>query len=136
MQVADGSTVLGKSITIHGDLSGGEDLLMDGQIDGSITVAENKLTVGVNAQVKGEIRARDITVLGNVQGNLHASGKVELRGSAVVRGDIFARRLSIEDDAMVQGRAELLLGNGAPTGQSPSTETPAAAAAATKRAGA
>lgn len=125
MQSAEGSTVLGRSITILGDLSGGEDLLMDGQIDGSITVAANKLTVGVNAQVKGEIRARDITVLGNVQGNLHASGKVELRGSAVVRGDIFASRLSIEDDAMVQGRAELIVadGKGAAAGTAPGGTT-------------
>ena len=122
MQATEGSTVLGRSITIHGDLSGGEDLLMDGQIDGSITVSANKLTVGVNAQVKGEIRARDITVLGNVQGNLHASGKIELRGSAVVKGDLFASRLSIEDDAMVQGRAELIVPAGAtPGGTTPST---------------
>jgi cytoskeletal protein CcmA (bactofilin family) len=111
MKAAEGSTVIGRSITIHGDLSGGDDLVMDGQIDGSITLAESKLTVGANAQVKGELRARDITVLGRVYGNLHASGKVELLGTAVVQGDIFASRLSIEDDATVQGRAELIVGD-------------------------
>ena len=105
----EGSTVIGKSITIKGDLSGAADLLMDGLITGSITLAESKLTVGANSKVDGEIRARDITVMGQVHGNLHASGKVELRGSAVVHGDIFASRLSIEDDATVQGRAELIV---------------------------
>jgi cytoskeletal protein CcmA (bactofilin family) len=107
MKPAEGSTVIGKSVTIKGELSGNEDLYMDGDIEGTITLPENALTVGPNARVLADIRVRDVIVFGNVTGNMHATGRVELRHSAVVNGDIFGGRLSIEESAMVKGRVEL-----------------------------
>jgi cytoskeletal protein CcmA (bactofilin family) len=107
MKPAEGSTVIGKSVTIKGELSGNEDLYMDGDIEGTITLPDNALTVGPNARVLADIRVRDVTVFGNVTGNLHATGRVDLRHSAVVNGDIFGGRLSIEESAMVKGRVEL-----------------------------
>lgn len=107
MKTAEGSTVIGRSVTIRGDLSGKEDLHMDGDIEGTITFLENTVTVGPNARVVADIHARDVIVLGVVNGNLLASGRVELRQSASVQGNITASRLSIEDNAILKGRVEL-----------------------------
>jgi len=107
MKPAEGSTVIGKSVTIKGELSGGEDLYMDGDIEGTITLPDNALTVGPNARVLADIRVRDVFIFGRVTGNLYATGRVDLRHSAIVSGDIFAGRLSIEENAQVVGKVEL-----------------------------
>jgi cytoskeletal protein CcmA (bactofilin family) len=118
MKTAEGSTVIGKSVTIRGDLSGKEDLYMDGDIEGTITLQESSLTVGPNAHVVADIHARDVIVLGRVSGNLQATGRVELRHSASVQGDISAARLSIEDNAVLKGRVELKSSDAVPSDRS------------------
>jgi cytoskeletal protein CcmA (bactofilin family) len=125
MKPAEGSTVIGKSVVIRGDLSGNEDLYMDGDIEGSITLAESQLTVGPNARVHADINVRDIVVFGHLTGNVKATGRVDLRQSAFVSGDILAGRLSIEESAVLKGRVEL---KGSAEGKS----TSAAAAATTE----
>jgi cytoskeletal protein CcmA (bactofilin family) len=107
MNPAEGSTVIGKSVIIRGDLSGQEDLFLDGNIEGTITLKDSRLTIGPNAQIRADITVRDLIVFGNLAGNIHAPGRVELRQSASVKGDIFAGRLSIEESAMFTGRVEL-----------------------------
>lgn len=110
MKPAEGSTVIGKSVSIKGELSGNEDLYIDGDIEGTITLPDHALTVGPNARVLADIRVRDVIVFGKVTGNIHATGRVDLRHSAVVNGDIFGGRLSIEENAMVKGKVELKAG--------------------------
>jgi cytoskeletal protein CcmA (bactofilin family) len=110
MKPVEGTTVIGKSVTIKGELSGNEDLYIDGDIEGTITLPDHALTVGPNARVLADVRVRDIIVFGTVTGNLHAKGRVDLRHSAVVNGDIFGGRLSIEENAMVKGKVELKAG--------------------------
>ncbi len=107
MKPAEGSTVIGRSVTIRGELSGKEDLYMDCDIEGTITLPDNRLTVGPNARVLADIQVRDIIVLGAVTGNIRAGGRIELRQSATVNGDMFASRISIEDSATVKGQVEL-----------------------------
>ena len=114
MKPAEGSTLIGKSVTIKGDLSGSEDLFMDGILEGTVTLTESRLTVGPNARVKADLQVRDLIVFGIVDGNINASGRMELRQSAVVNGDVVAARLSIEENATIKGRVEL-------TGQSAKT---------------
>ena len=123
MKPAEGSTVIGKSVVIRGDLSGNEDLYMDGDIEGSITLTESQLTVGPNARVHADVNVRDIVVFGHLTGNVKATGRVDLRQSAFVSGDILAGRLSIEESAVLKGRVEL---KGSGEGKSASA-TPAAA---------
>jgi cytoskeletal protein CcmA (bactofilin family) len=108
MNSNDGSTVIGKSVVVRGELSGNEDLYLDGDLEGTITLTESRLTIGPNARVVADLKVRDLVVLGNLKGNVHASGRIELRKSAVVSGDIFASRLSIEESAVIQGRVELI----------------------------
>ncbi|MEO6981888.1 MAG: polymer-forming cytoskeletal protein [Edaphobacter sp.] len=107
MKPAEGSTVIGKSVIIRGDLSGNEDLYMDGDIEGTISLPESRLTVGPNAHVRADIHARDVVVFGHLTGNVNATGRVDLRESAFVGGDIVAGRLSIEESVVLKGRVEL-----------------------------
>jgi cytoskeletal protein CcmA (bactofilin family) len=108
MKPAEGSTVIGKSVTIRGELAGKEDLYMDGVVEGTIALPESRLTVGPNARVMADVDAREVVIFGVVEGNLCASGLVELRASAVVKGDILTARLSIEENACMKGRVDLL----------------------------
>ena len=107
MKTAEGSTLIGKSVSIRGQLSGSEDLFLDGMFEGTILLEESRLTVGPNAVVTADLKVRDLIVFGTVDGNVHATGRIELRQTAVVNGDIFASRLSIEESASVRGRVEL-----------------------------
>jgi len=107
MKPAEGSTVIGKSVIIRGDLSGSEDLFMDGEIDGTITLTESRLTVGPNAKVRADILVQDVIVFGRIEGNVKATGRLELRQSGSVVGDIQAGRLSVEESATLSGRVEL-----------------------------
>ncbi len=110
MNPAEGSTVIGKSITIRGEVSGDEDLLVDGTIDGSITLSASRLTIGPNGRVKANLVARDVIIFGQVSGNVLATGSVDLRQSATLKGDITAARLAIEENATIQGKADLTKG--------------------------
>jgi cytoskeletal protein CcmA (bactofilin family) len=107
MKAPDGSTVIGKSVTIHGELSGKEDLFMDCILEGTISLPENRLTIGPNARVLADLSVHDVVIYGHVEGNIRAAGRIELRESAVVRGDIVAERLSIEENASIKGKVEL-----------------------------
>jgi len=107
MKPAEGSTVIGKSVIIRGELSGSEDLFMDGQIEGTITLTDSRLTVGPNARVSADIHVQDVIIFGRVDGNIKAIGSIDLRQSAVVTGDVLAGRLSIEESAVIKGRVEL-----------------------------
>ncbi len=107
MKPVEGSTVIGKSVVVRGELSGNEDLYMDGDLEGSITLTDSRLTIGPNARVVADLDVRDLVVFGKLTGNVRASGRIELRQSAVVSGDIFACRLSIEESAVMQGKVEL-----------------------------
>jgi cytoskeletal protein CcmA (bactofilin family) len=107
MNPAEGSTLIGKSVSIRGELTGSEDLFLDGKFDGSVTLTGSRLTIGPNAHVTADLNVRDVVIFGLVEGNIHATGRIELRQTAIVNGDIHAGRLSIEESATVRGRVEL-----------------------------
>ncbi|MBS1799239.1 MAG: polymer-forming cytoskeletal protein [Acidobacteria bacterium] len=107
MKPAEGSTVIGKSVTIKGELSGSEDLLIDGDVEGTITLPDSTVTIGPNAHVAADVKVRNLIVFGRLTGTLHVSGRVDLRHSAIVLGDIFGGRLSIEENASLKGKVEL-----------------------------
>ena len=107
MKPPEGSTVIGKSVTIHGELSGKEDLYLDGIIEGTISLPDNRLTIGPNARVQADLNVHDVVIYGHLEGNIRAAGRIELRESAIVRGDIVAERLSIEENASIKGKVEL-----------------------------
>lgn len=98
---------IGKSVIIRGELSGSEDLYVDGQVDGSIQLQGNNLTIGPNGQVRADLNARNIIVLGKLEGNIRASERAELRKSAIVVGDIQTQRIAIEEGAYFKGRVDI-----------------------------
>jgi cytoskeletal protein CcmA (bactofilin family) len=125
MKPAEGSTVIGKSVVIRGGLSGNEDLFIDGDVEGTVTLPDSSLTIGPNAKVKADVSAREVIIFGHLTGNVKATGRVDLRQSAMVNGDILAGRLSIEDSAVLTGRVELKVAaetskNAAPAASAPS----------------
>jgi cytoskeletal protein CcmA (bactofilin family) len=115
---------IGKSVTIKGELSGSEDIYVDGQVEGSIQLAGNSVTVGPNGRVKADIAARNLIVSGTLDGNVHASERTELRKTAVVNGDVQTRRIAIEEGAYFKGKLEIL------SDAKPATSPTIAAAAA------
>jgi len=114
MAVDNGAARIGKTIVIRGEVKGGEDLIVDGRVEGTIQLAENRLTIGPNADVAADLAARDVLVLGKVQGNVTATGRVELRAGCVLEGDVRAYRLAIEDNAVLRGKVDLTQGTGKP----------------------
>jgi cytoskeletal protein CcmA (bactofilin family) len=98
---------IGKSVVVRGELSGSEDLFVDGEVEGSIELRGNSLTIGPNGRVKANVNARDIVVQGKVDGNLRATDRVDLKKSAVVTGDIITQRIAVEDGAFFKGSVDI-----------------------------
>jgi cytoskeletal protein CcmA (bactofilin family) len=98
---------IGKSVVVKGELSGSEDLIVDGEVEGSITLRGQSLTIGPNGRVRANIDARNVIVHGRLDGDIHASERVELRKSASLSGDITTARISIEDGAFFKGGIDI-----------------------------
>src|SRR5271167_2493792 len=94
---------IGKSVVVKGELSGSEDLVVDGEVEGSIALRGQSLTIGPNGRVRANIEARNVILHGRVNGDIHATDRVELRKTAALSGDISTARISIEDGAFFKG---------------------------------
>ena len=97
---------LSQGIRIKGEITGSEDLFIDGNVEGKVTFRNAVLTVGPNASVKGDIDAREIVIRGRVEGKLDGSERVQIWHSAKVSGDIRSQRIAIEDGAEFRGKVE------------------------------
>ena len=100
-------SLIGKNITITGDISATEDLVLEGRITGKIQLNESRLTIGEDGYAQSHIMAREVVILGRVDGQIHAGERVELRSTALVTGDIVAPRLIIHQDAVIKGSIDL-----------------------------
>jgi cytoskeletal protein CcmA (bactofilin family) len=98
---------IGKSVVVKGELSGSEDLYLDGEVEGSIELNDQSLIIGPNGRIRANVRAKDIIVHGKVDGNLYGSERVELKKSAVLVGDVFTQRVAIEDGAYFKGGIDI-----------------------------
>jgi cytoskeletal protein CcmA (bactofilin family) len=98
---------IGKSIIIKGELSGGEDLTIEGQVEGKIELRDHMLTIGPNGRIKAQIVAKSIVVLGQVTGNLTATDKVDIRENGAVEGDVAAPRIAIADGSHFRGSIDM-----------------------------
>ena len=110
---------IGSSITIRGDVSGDEDLLIQGRVDGSVDLKQQSVTVGREGRVKANIAGRVLIVEGEVEGDLKAEEQVILRSTAKVQGDITAPRVVLEDGANFRGGVDM----GDPSGKGKKVET-------------
>lgn len=98
---------IGRSVVIKGELSGSEDLYVDGQVEGTIELQGNSLTIGPNGHLRANVNAKNVVVHGKLEGSVKASERTELRKSAVVTGDIFAQKIAIEEGAYFKGKVDI-----------------------------
>ena len=106
-QGARTTATIGENVLIAGQIFAKEDLVIDGQIDGTIELLEHKVTIGKAARVKATIKAREVVIHGTVHGNVEASDKIDLRRDAHLVGDIRAARIAIEDGAIFKGSIDV-----------------------------
>lgn len=104
---ADVAAHIGKSVVIKGELSGNEDLYLDGEVEGTVDMGSHSLIIGPNARIHAHISAREIVLHGRVEGNVRGLERVELKKSCVLVGDITTQRISIEDGAFFKGSIDL-----------------------------
>lgn len=98
---------LGASLHLKGEITGNEDLNVDGSVEGLIQLEDRKLTVGASAKVTADIIAREVVVYGNVKGNLRARDRIEIKKDGSVVGDLTTARIMIEDGAYFKGSIEI-----------------------------
>jgi cytoskeletal protein CcmA (bactofilin family) len=103
-----GTAVIGKSVMIKGQIFSREDLTVDGEVEGSIELHENRLTIGPHGKVQAGVKAREIVVLGTINGNVEAGDKIDIRKDAKLVGDIKTMRIVIEDGAYFKGSIDII----------------------------
>ncbi len=108
---------IGKSVLIRGELSGSEDLYLDGEIEGNIDLRDHSLIIGPNGRIKATVTARDLAVHGKLEGNVTATGRVELKKSCTLIGDVSTQRIVIEDGAFFKGAIDIKEGKDIKTEQ-------------------
>ena len=94
---------IGRTLVIKGEISGSEALYIDGRIEGKISMPESRVTIGRNGKVDASIQAREVVVMGKVNGNIDCSDRVDIRSEGSVTGDISTVRISVEDGAALKG---------------------------------
>jgi len=122
---------IGKSVSIKGDVSGSEDVYVDGQLEGSIQLNGNSLTLGPNGKVRANVVAKNVTISGQLNGNIQAMERTDLRKTAVVNGDVQTRRIAIEEGAYFNGRLEILPDKKVPSAPEATAVTASSTASAT-----
>ena len=120
--------LIGPTILIKGDLTGEEDLIIDGRVEGRVELRKHNITVGKNGRVKADLYGKVITVEGEVHGNLYGDEQLVLRQSSTVRGNILAPRVVLEDGANFKGSIDMSPKDAAPREQTPAATPPGAAA--------
>lgn len=127
---------IGPSISIKGDLAGEEDLLIQGRVEGEISLRSNNVTVGQSGQVKADIHGRSIRVEGEVRGNLYGQEEILIRKSGTVEGNIVAPRVTLENGSKFKGSIDMEpKGKAKPEVSAPAAAKPAAETAAPKPGG-
>lgn len=99
---------IGQSLFIKGEVTGSEDLMVEGRVEGRIDLRDHNLTIGPNGRVHAEIHAKNITIIGEVTGNVMADEKADLTDTARLVGDVRAPRISISDGAQFKGSVDMV----------------------------
>ncbi len=125
-----GPAILGKSVIVKGQIYGREDLTIDGEVEGTVELQEHRLTIGPNGKVTATVKAREVVVLGTLQGNVETRDKIHIRKDAKLVGDIKTARIEIEDGAYFKGNIDITRTDAKPAA-APKPQAVASAASAT-----
>ncbi len=120
--------MIGQSIVFKGEMTGDEDLEIDGQVEGNVNLKNHQLTIGANGNLKAEVNAKTIIVIGQIRGNLVATDRIEVQATGVVQGDVKAPRLTVQEGAVLNGSIDMSSGNAdearKPAAAQPASQTP------------
>jgi cytoskeletal protein CcmA (bactofilin family) len=106
--VSNGAAVLGRNVSVKGEIFSGEDLTIDGDVEGSVEVADHRLTLGPNSKLKvSQVKAHDLVVFGSLNGKVEVTDKVHIRKDASLIGDIQTAGIVIEDGAYFRGGIDI-----------------------------
>jgi cytoskeletal protein CcmA (bactofilin family) len=127
-----GSATIGKAVMIKGQIFSREDLVIDGEVEGTVEAQEHRVTVGPNGKVQASVKAREIVVLGSIHGNVEATDKIDIRKDARLVGDIKTARIVIEDGAYFKGSIDIIKTGEVKKKEAPPVNTPQQAQVAGK----
>lgn len=121
---------IGQSIVFKGELTGDEDLEIDGRVEGTVDLKNHQLTIGANGNLKAEVTAKSIIVIGKVTGNLVAAERIEIQATGIVDGDVRAPRLNVQEGAVLNGRIDMSGGTTSDTAKPAAKSSPSTSSAA------
>jgi cytoskeletal protein CcmA (bactofilin family) len=98
---------IGRSLVIKGEVTGAESLFIDGRVEGTINFPDNRVTVGRNGTVAANITAKEVVIMGKVQGNVDCADRLDIRSEGVLAGDVITHRISVEEGAILKGGVEV-----------------------------
>jgi len=98
---------IGRSLVIKGEVTGAESLFIDGRIEGTISFPDNRVTVGRNGNVAANIVAKEVVIMGKVQGNVECADRLDIRSEGLLSGDVITHRISVEEGAILKGGVEV-----------------------------
>lgn len=98
---------IGRTVVIKGEVSGTESLFVDGRIEGTINFPDNRVTIGRNGVVAANITAKEVVIMGKVQGNVDCSDRLDIRSEGSLSGDVITHRFSVEEGAVLKGGVEV-----------------------------
>ena len=98
---------IGRSLVIKGEVTGAESIFIDGRIEGTINFPDNRVTVGRNGNVAANITAKEVVIMGKVQGNVECADRLDIRSEGLLSGDVITHRISVEEGAILKGGVEV-----------------------------
>jgi cytoskeletal protein CcmA (bactofilin family) len=98
---------IGRSLVIKGEVTGAESLFIDGRVEGTINFPDNRVTIGRNGNVTANITAKELVIMGKVQGNVECADRLDIRSEGVLSGDVITHRISVEEGAILKGGVEV-----------------------------
>jgi cytoskeletal protein CcmA (bactofilin family) len=98
---------IGRSLVIKGEVSGAESLFIDGRVEGTISFPDNRVTIGRNGNVAANINAKEVVIMGKVQGNVECADRLDIRSEGVLTGEVITHRISVEEGAVLKGGVEV-----------------------------
>jgi cytoskeletal protein CcmA (bactofilin family) len=121
---------IGRSLVIKGEVTGSESLFIDGRIEGTVNFADHRVTVGRNGNVAASINAKEVVIMGKVNGNVTCTDRVDIRAEGSLTGDVTTHRISVEDGAVLTGSVQVRAADQKQDKNNSHSEQPKAAAAA------
>jgi cytoskeletal protein CcmA (bactofilin family) len=98
---------IGRTLVVKGEVSGAESLFIDGRVEGTISFPDNRVTIGRNGNVAASINAKEVVIMGKVQGNVECADRLDIRSEGVLAGDVITHRISVEEGAILKGGVEV-----------------------------